>query len=160
MRIKFSINSRGEKNNMYGKPSPNGSGNGWSGWYNDWFFRSLKELTYMIYVIERFKLNWNNAEKMIKIDYIDCSGAKRTYRPDFIIEGKYLIEIKPKLLQKGKLVSLKKEAALKFCKNNNLIFKIRECRKTISTNEIKELIKVGKLKFTKRYEEKFNTLYN
>jgi hypothetical protein len=38
---------------MYGKPSPNGSGNGW-------YFISLHELSYMVNVIERFKLKWNS----------------------------------------------------------------------------------------------------
>ena len=46
---KQSINNSGEKNNMYGKPSPINSGNGICGWYKDWFFRSLLELSYMIY---------------------------------------------------------------------------------------------------------------
>ena len=31
----------GEKNPMYGKPSPPGAGNGWSGWYKGWYFRSI-----------------------------------------------------------------------------------------------------------------------
>ena len=33
---------------MYGRFSPRGSGNGWSGWYKEWYFRSLLELSYMI----------------------------------------------------------------------------------------------------------------
>ena len=32
-----SLSSSGVNNPMYGKPSPNGSGNGWSGWYRDFF---------------------------------------------------------------------------------------------------------------------------
>jgi len=47
---------------MYGKPAPIGSGNGWSGWYKGWYFRSLLELSFMINVIERFKMSWQNAE--------------------------------------------------------------------------------------------------
>ena len=39
MKLKRSEQSIGEKNPMYGKPSPKGSGNGWSGWYNNHFFR-------------------------------------------------------------------------------------------------------------------------
>jgi hypothetical protein len=160
IKKKISIKSSGECNPMFGKPSPNGSGNGWSGWYKEWFFRSLKELSYMIYVIERFNLKWENAEKNIKIEYFNYDGSKRTYRPDFLLENKYLVEIKPKSLWISPLVILKTNAALNYCEDNNLIFKIRECRKTISTNEIKELKNNGTLKFTKRYEEKFNKLYN
>ena len=40
---KQSVLNSGKNNNMYGKPSPNGSGNGWKGWYKDYFFRSLLE---------------------------------------------------------------------------------------------------------------------
>lgn len=40
-REKISNNTRGENNPMYGKPTPTGSGNGWSGWYKGWYFRSL-----------------------------------------------------------------------------------------------------------------------
>jgi len=132
IKKKLSIKSSGENNPMYGKLSPNGSGNGWSGWYKGWFFRSLRELSYMIYVIERFSLKWKNAEQIIKIKYINYDGSKRTYRPDFLIEDKYLVEIKPKSLQSSPLIILKSNAARIFCKDNNLIFKIRECRKTIA----------------------------
>lgn len=80
----------GENNPMYGKPSPQGSGNGWSGWYKGWFFRSIHELSFMINYIERFELNWKSAEsKSYKIEYIDYDGKKRNYFPDFIIGNKY-----------------------------------------------------------------------
>ena len=80
---------------MYGKPSPQGSGNGWSGWYKGWYFRSLLELSYMILVIERFNISWSNGEK-IKITYKNFSGINRNYFPDFLLNNKYIIEIKPK----------------------------------------------------------------
>jgi hypothetical protein len=59
---KQSLINSGEKNSMYGKPAPINSGNGICGWYKDWFFRSLLELSYMIYVIERFNLEWLSIE--------------------------------------------------------------------------------------------------
>ena len=43
-RAKHSFNNSGSKNNMYGKSTPKKAGNGWSGWYNGHFFRSLREL--------------------------------------------------------------------------------------------------------------------
>lgn len=59
-----SKSSTGEKNPMFGKTSPTGSGNGWSGWYKDWYFRSINELSFMINVIERFKFTWVSGEKL------------------------------------------------------------------------------------------------
>jgi hypothetical protein len=53
MKNNLSILNSGSKNKMYGKPSPQGSGNGWSGWYKGWYFRSLIELSYMVNVIEK-----------------------------------------------------------------------------------------------------------
>jgi NUMOD3 motif len=158
---KISAASSGENNPMYGKPSPQGSGNGWSGWYKGWYFRSLKELSYMINVIERFNLQWEVGEKKkFKINYNDFYGNKRTYYPDFLIEGKYLVEIKPKILWNSYNVKRKKEAAINFCKEHNFTYKLTECPKLISYNEIKQLIKEKKLIFIKRYQEKFNEWEN
>lgn len=154
-----SFYSSGKNNPMYGKPSPQGSGNGWSGWYNGWFFRSLKELSYMIFVIERFNLSWKTAEtKEYKIEYVDWNEHLRTYHPDFLIEGKYLVEIKPKTLWNSDIVKRKKEAAIEFCNIKKFKYKLTESVKLITNNELKELIKQEKLFFTKRYQEKFNNL--
>jgi hypothetical protein len=37
-------------------------GNGWSGWYKEYFFRSLGELSFIISVVERFGFNAVSAE--------------------------------------------------------------------------------------------------
>ncbi|MBR4316812.1 MAG: hypothetical protein IKP65_07630 [Alphaproteobacteria bacterium] len=42
LKKKYSEKSKGKNNPMYGKPAPKGSGNGVSGWYKGWFFRSLR----------------------------------------------------------------------------------------------------------------------
>ena len=42
LKQKLSVAFSGVNNPMYGKPTPQGAGNGWSGWYNGWYFRSLK----------------------------------------------------------------------------------------------------------------------
>jgi hypothetical protein len=152
---KLSIISSGENNRMFGKPSPNGSGNGWSGWYNGWFFRSIKELTYMIKVIERFALKWETAEdKRYKITYTDYKGVKRNYFPDFVINDTYLVEVKPKNLFKSESVLIKKEYAIKFCKQNGFKYKLRSID-NLSDEEISQLYLTGKIKFTNRYDEKF-----
>ena len=156
LKKKQSFNSKGEKNGMYGKPSPTGSGNGWSGWYKGWFFRSLRELSYMVNVIERFNIKWRSAETAdLKIKY---SNGNRTYSADFLLNEKYLVECKPKSLSNSKIVLEKKEAALIFCKLNGYIYKIVN-PKRMKNKEIMDLYNLGSIKFTDRYQEKFKNKY-
>lgn len=159
IKEKISKHSSGKNNPMYGKPSPIGSGNGWSGWYNNWYFRSLKELSYMINVIERFNLNWESAEQQqYKIKYKNHKKQYRNYFADFIISKKYLVEIKPKNLWNSENVLNKKDAAIKFCNKNNLIYKIRDI-KPISNNKIKKLYESNTIKFIDRYEKRYKELF-
>ena len=156
---KISKLNTGENNPMYGKPSPNGSGNGWSGWYKNWFFRSIKELTYIINVIERFNLNWESAEnKKYMIEYFDYNGLKRNYFPDFIINNKYIVEIKPKNLFKSDSVKRKQEAALIFCKKNGFKYKLRSIN-NLNNKELIDLYLKGEIIFTERYDKKFKERY-
>jgi hypothetical protein len=150
-----SKNSSGENNPMYGKPSPQGSGNGWSGWYKNWFFRSLRELSYMINEIEYNDSSWESGEqKKYKIPYIDWDGKNRNYFPDFIVDNKYMIECKPLNLQTSASVLCKKQAAEIFCKDIGLKYVLLEPA-LITTDEIKKLYKLGNIKFLPKYEKKF-----
>lgn len=152
---KSSLSSSGKNNPMYGKPSPTGSGNGWSGWYKGWYFRSIRELTYMICVIERFKFKWENGEtKKYKIQYVDWEGKTRNYFPDFIIDEKYMVECKPKKLHNSSNVLAKKKAAELFCKSNDLKYKMVDPG-FLSTEKMIELYDSRDIKFLPRYEEKF-----
>jgi len=152
---KRSISSRGKNNPMYGKPSPVGSGNGWSGWYKGWYFRSLHELSYVINHIEKNGQRWVSAEqKKYSIPYISFNGKERTYYADFVIDGSILIECKPKKLHNSKIVQLKKKWALKFCYKNGLTYKI-ECPTLLTKNELKNLHDTKKIRFLPRYEEKY-----
>ena len=154
--IKRSNSESGSKNPMFGKPSPKGSGNGWSGWYKGWYFRSFLELSYMIKVIEKNNLHWESAEKKeLAISYVDSSGKQRTYFADFLVDNCRLVECKPRRLIDGsKLVSDKTKAAKKFCKQHNLKFEILEPEK-LTYAEIKGLYDSGKIKFIERYEKKW-----
>lgn len=155
---KQSINNSGEKNSMYGKSTPVGSGNGWSGWYKGWYFRSLLELSYMIKIIERFKLNWKTAEsKQLTVKY-EFLGKARTYRADFLIKNKYLVDCKPKKLHSSTENIAKKQAMVEFCEENNLIFKYSEIPK-LTIQEINHLYKTSQIKFLERYERKFKQQY-
>ena len=155
---KLSIRMSGKNNPMYGKPSPQGSGNGWSGWYKSWFFRSLKELSYMINVIEKNGSQWRTAEtKDLRIPYVDYKGDDRTYTADFLVDEKELIEVKPEKLKSSITVRLKQKAALEFCKKRGLVYKIVDVIK-LSQQEIKQMHDNNMIKFTKRYENKYNKM--
>jgi len=156
----MSIRASGKNNSMYGKPSPKGSGNGWSGWYKKWYFRSLKELSYMINVIEKKGHKWESAEnKKFYIKYINYDGDERTYRPDFLLNDKILIEVKPKELMETPSNIRKKEAAIEFCKKNNLEYRMVDI-KILDTDKIIELFLSGKIKFIKKYEDRINEIIN
>lgn len=156
-REKQRVNNSGEKNGMFGKPAPQGSGNGWSGWYNNWFFRSLRELSYMINVIEKGNLVWESPK--FKINYIDYKGNNRTYLPDFLIDNKKIVEIKPKKMHNTPLVLLKKQAAIAFAQSNNLIYEIIDPG-ILSKDIINKLFIENKIKFLQKYEEKMKVLYS
>lgn len=158
LKEKRSVNSTGKNNNMYGKPAPIGAGNGWSGWYKGWYFRSLLELSYMIKVIERFNIPWVSAEsKQYAIKYNDIKGNEKTYFPDFILADKYIIECKPKKLQNTETVKLKKDAAINICKNKKLIYKMRSV-KVVTYQILKQLIDDGELRLIQKYQDKFNKI--
>jgi hypothetical protein len=153
--------SRGENNPMYGKPSPNGSGNGWCGWYKGWHFRSLMELSFMINVIERFGFKWKTAEsKKYMVSYVDYNGKKRNYFSDFILDEKYMVEIKPIHLINSITNRKKKEYAIEFCNQNNLKYKLITSVKKLTFNEIKTLVENNKIKFVDRYQIKFEKMLN
>jgi hypothetical protein len=145
----------GEKNNMYGKPSPNGSGNGWSGWYKGLFFKSLKELSCML-TFESNNLEYESAErKKYKIPYIDWDGKSRNYYPDFFISTtNTIIECKPNHLLNSANVQCKRKYAEEFCKENGYSYEIIDPIR-LKDVDIKNLYNLGLVKFTDRYELKY-----
>jgi hypothetical protein len=158
MKNNLSILNSGSKNKMYGKPSPQGSGNGWSGWYKGWYFRSLIELSYMVNVIEKNGWQWVDAEaKKYKIPYVK-DGIKRNYFGDFIVNNEEFIEIKPRKLRNSERVLLKEEAGIKWCKEHNLIYNIvcdDEFDK-LADSEIDRMVSQGIIKFIDRYQRKYD----
>lgn len=146
----------GKNNPMYGKPSPQGSGNGWSGWYNGVFFRSLLELSFIINYLERFDFKYTTAETNEYAIKYTFNNKSRTYFADFIISEKYMVEIKPSKLHHTPLVESKTKAAIKYCKNNKLKFKLISPIK-IEREKVLELVESGKLVFTERYKQKLLT---
>lgn len=135
---KLSKRFSGKNNPMYGKETPKKAGNGWCGWYKQWFFRSLRELSYVINELEKNGKNWKSAEN-IRIKYKDYNNIDRTYSPDFIVDEKYLIEIKPVKLHNSTSVKLKQCAAVEYCKKNGLEYLLVDY-KILKLDDIKKLI--------------------
>ena len=157
MKEKQSVNASGANNPMYGKPSPNGSGNGYSGWYDTRYFRSLRELMFLIYA-KRYNLRLENLEKKQHgLKYTDYEGNIRNYFSDFLVNDKYFVEIKPKRLWTTPTNILKFEKAREYCMDNQLVFKLID--PPINSKLIKKLYDNGDIKFIPRYEEKFNAYY-
>jgi hypothetical protein len=148
------LNNKGDKNSMYNKCTPIGSGNGWSGWYKGWYFRSILELSYMISIIERFNICWESAEKQFLTCKYTIDGINRTYRADFLLNSKYLIDCKPKKLQRSRENTLKRNAMEEFCKSKGLIFKYTDITR-LTISEIERLYDNKEIKFLERYERKF-----
>jgi len=159
MTKKQSQNSSGSNNPMFGKPSPRGSGNGWKGWYKGHFFRSLRELSFIVSHLEKYDLKWESAEsKKLSIPYIDYHGKNRTYFADFFCENT-LIECKPKSLIDSPSIKIKIEAAKKFCEDNGYKYEIID-PSIISIEMIDNLIKDKSLKFTEKYQQKYTEYKN
>jgi hypothetical protein len=151
-KLQSKLNS-GEHNSMYGKPSPKNSGNGICGWYKGWFFRSLLELSYMLFVIERFNMEWESGEsEKYKIQY-EINNVKRNYYPDFIINGKYVVECKPKKLWSTNINKTKFDYAKIFCSNNNLKFKVTDIPR-IKKIDLLELISKDIVILTNKWKNK------
>lgn len=158
-RKKVSESTKGEKNWMFGKPAPQHSGNGWKGWYKGWFFRSLRELSYMISVIEKEGHSWKSAETVeFAVKYIDFEGQERSYFADFIINEKEMVEIKPERLHNSDKVTRKKMAAIKFCDKNNLEYKLIDCP-ILDVRIIKNLIDNKLIIVHDRYVERMNKYF-
>jgi hypothetical protein len=154
LKTKQSIRGSGKNNHMYGKPSPQGSGNGWSGWFKGWYFRSLRELSYMVNVIEYGGLDWKTTEtKEFSIKYTDWDGVERNYFPDFIVNNCEIVEVKPKKLWDTPKVSAKAKAAKIWCSNRGLSYSLVDIE-PLPLYELKELINIGKVTLIERYRIK------
>lgn len=152
IKRKLSLSVSGENNPMFGKPSPSGSGNGWSGWYKDFYFRSLLELSFLI---RNEDLKLKSAEG-VSITYINSAGTTRSYHPDFVCDNT-IFEIKPKRLCGAADNKLKFASAEEWCKENGFLFKVltEDNIERLSFDEIKELHDTNKIKFLDRCELKY-----
>lgn len=143
----------GERNPMYGKPSPQGAGNGWKGWYDGIFFRSIRELMFRIEMEEQQKSFCSGESRKTVIQYTDPMGQVRNYFPDFIVEEKHMVEVKPKRLWNTPTIKAKRLAAEQWCQQNGMDYSLNDPK--IDIDKIKKLWEDGRIKWQKGYEERF-----
>lgn len=130
LRESRSFRVLGDKNPMFGKPCPiTGVRHiGVQGWYGNWFFRSILELSFRINILEAQKIEFISCDQDIsfRIPYYDSEGNRRNYFPDFFLkEEKTVIEIKPyRMSFLGKNVSEKTKAGEQWCKEKGYVYKL------------------------------------
>lgn len=130
-------------------------GSGWSGWYNNFYFRSISELRYLIEEIENKGYTWETAEtKEFCVEYIHPDGTKRLYHPDFCINKYLIIEVKPRSFLKNPVVQAKILAATEFFRNKNMDYKIVDAI-PLNLIDLKNLINCGKVVLIEKWHNCF-----
>ncbi len=156
-RKRQSILNSGENNAMFGKSPPQGSGNGWSGWYRGIFFRSILELSYLVYLNNK-KIQFESGElNRHRVQY-EVNGKHKSYCCDFYLpETDEHIEIKPRRLINSSENKTKFEAAKKYHKSFRVL--TENDFEQITSSELINLYTLGDLIWMKRYETKFKERY-
>ena len=97
----------------------------------------------------------------ITIYYKDASGTVHQYRPDFLVDNKYLYEIKDFRELDSEVVLLKKRAAESYCSNNNLEYILFSNKdfKQLTRAFIVELYRTGQIIFTNESLLRFKKYY-
>ena len=153
MKEKQLAKKKGRNSVLYGKPARNSAGKGWKGWYKGVFFRSLRELSYMLYLDEK-QIKWESAErKRFTVEYKNYDGGDRTYRPDFFVNNEKLVEIKPTRLHSTPRVMLKASAAKKKCSEMGLSYEMIDF--SIDRAKIEKALNEGFVEFYGDYEKRF-----
>jgi hypothetical protein len=147
-----------ENNARYGKPALYGGGKSWQGWYKETYFRSLKELSYIL-TLEESKIEWISGElKEYMMPYLDWDGRPKTYRADFIIPStKTMIEIKPKNLWETPMVKKKREIGKNWCAKNGMTYVLIDS--VIDTDLMLAHYKAGHIKWIPKTQVKFDEKY-
>lgn len=149
-RQKRSDNNTGSKHPNFGKPPPKSASWGLTGWFNNFYFRSSKELMFLIYA-KRFNLKVVSAEsKQYAILY---SNGQRNYFGDFIVNDKFFVEIKPKGLWEIPKNLEKFSAGKEYCLKHDFIFKVID--PPVNFNTILALFINKEVIFTERSEKRF-----
>ena len=112
----------------------------------------------MIHVIESNGYEWRTAEtKDLVIQYRDENGNHRTYRADFLINERLLVEVKPEKLMNTKINQMKRKAAEIFCCDNGLEYRMVH-QEVMSFGELKQLHDNGDIIFVEKWEERYKKM--
>ena len=143
--------STGRGNPMFGRPSPGGSGYGWKGWLDGRFFRSLREL--------RFMLDHPLAETAESDRWrasFEWRGSERTTVADFILSAdRVLVECKPSRLHQTPLVTAKARALCALAESRGWRFKLTDPGIVLHA-ELSQLIGAGRVVLTSKSKEKYH----
>ncbi len=140
---------RGAAHERYGKPSHQGTGNGWKGWYRGHYFRSLREACCML-SLDQAGVEWQPGETL-SIPYTFL-GVQRTYRPDYVV-GTQLLEVKPTRLHDTPRVSAKRVGAEAYCATKGLTYELVDV--AIDAEAVYEAWTTGLVRFDRDYESRF-----
>jgi len=158
-RATISTCTSGEKNPMYGKPAPIGSGGGWSGWYQGHYFRSILELSYLKHLIDN-NIKFENGEvKKHAIQY-QFNGAVSNYFCDFVLtDAQCFVEVKPKKLllidrNVAKFLSAKNKHGEKF------VVITEDDIHVLDTKTIDALYQAGEIKWIEKWEKKYEAYFD
>lgn len=153
-RERLSVTMSGCGNPMFGKPAPLAAGGGVKGWYHKHFFRSLRELTYMLQLDQEGRC-WKTGETTdFAISYVNpFTFASGTYYPDFIVDDHLMIECKPTNLQNTVMVKAKAQAAQEFCAIRGMVYEIIDPGK-LTWDQLFDLVQSGTVILTERTKVK------
>ncbi len=133
---------------------------GISGWYKEFYFRSINELSFIINYLERKNIK-ALGESNFAIKYFDPVGKQRTYHPDFTTD-KYIFEVKPKKFWTLDKVICKMNAAIPFALERGLLYRLVDYPVIIEPiiekyyNNNFKFTKIGKKKFLRNYAKYLN----
>lgn len=159
IKMKLSKHSKGKNNPMYGKPAPKRSGNGWSGYYKNHYFRSMLELNYLIYLVDN-NIKFESGEKRKHAIKYTMDGIERNYFPDYyLVDTDEYVEIKPKSMVNSYQNKLKFKAA-KSVLNNKFIILTEEDIVKINLNNLYNKYMNKQISFDEGYDKKFENYCN
>lgn len=98
---------------------------------------------------------WQSAEHIV-IPYV-AYGIERNYLPDFLVDDKHMVEIKPLQRMNEVRVVAKQKAAIAYCEQNDLTYEIKDIVPDIE--KIYDAYANGAVTFTDKYKPKFLKRY-
>lgn len=143
--------SSGKNNPMYGRPSPGGSGVGWKGWLDGKFFRSLRELRFMLDNPSAISAETNDW----RAKFIWLNNDRTTVADFLILERMEVHECKPTRLHGTPLVQEKARAMRALAESRGWSFFLTDPG-IVQYDDLKALIQEGRVRLTEKSKEIFD----